>query len=95
MKSDKTLAEGEGRYANSLEVGHNEFEFLLEFGQEHEEFLETVSHTRIVTVPFFAKQFARVLMRAVSDYEAAFGPIDDTDEDECTGLAALPNTLMQ
>ena len=40
--STKSISAKEGRYANLFHVGHNAFEFLLEFGQQ-----DRGIHTRI------------------------------------------------
>lgn len=65
----------EGRYANAFHVGHNAFEFLLDFGQSIPEYEQPQIHTRIITAPVYAKAFAAVLSEAISKYEAAFGAI--------------------
>jgi hypothetical protein len=67
----------EGRYANYFEIGHNAFEFLLDFGQFYSEAPEGRMHTRIVTSPLYAKQLAEVLNRALSQYEQIHGPVPD------------------
>ena len=66
-----------GRYANYFEVGHNAFEFLLDFGQLYSEEPEAQMHTRIITSPIFAKQLAETLNRALYQYEQAYGPVPD------------------
>jgi hypothetical protein len=43
-----------GRYANVLQVGHNAFEFVFDFGQDYQEDHEVQWHTRIVTGPAYA-----------------------------------------
>ena len=65
----------EGRYANYFEVGHNAFEFILEFGQRYLEGEDAKSHTRIVTSPAYAKAFLETLRNSVSKYEQLFGAI--------------------
>jgi hypothetical protein len=75
----------EARYANHFKVGHNEYEFFLEFGQFHVsessddrdsggEDGET-SIGRIVVGPVFARALLETLQRAVDEYEDAHGPI--------------------
>lgn len=71
----------EGKYANYFEIGHNAFEFLLDFGQKYSGFNEGRMHVRIVTGPSFAKELMRVLTRSIEQYERAFGVI--RDEDSC------------
>ena len=41
----------EGRYANHFDVGHNAFEFVIDFGQAYDPADVCRSHTRIVTSP--------------------------------------------
>jgi hypothetical protein len=75
----------EARYANHFRIGHNEYEFFLEFGQFHvsdpavgheggSEDTET-SIVRIVVGPVFARELLDTLQRAVGEYEAAHGRI--------------------
>lgn len=71
----------EGRYANYFEVGHNAFEFLVDFGQLYFEAPEGRMHTRIVTSPIFAKRLAEVLNRALSQYEQIHGPVPGAAEE--------------
>ncbi len=72
----------EAKYANYLEVGHNPFEFLLEFGQHQEGDTEPLFHSRIIANPVYAKAFLDLLRAAVDSYEATFGPIQTpTNED--------------
>jgi hypothetical protein len=72
----------EGRYANYFEIGHNAFEFLLDFGQLYFEAPEASLHTRIVTSPVYAKRLFGVLQRALSQYEASYGRVLDDAEAE-------------
>ena len=64
-----------GKYANYLEVGHNAFEFVLDFGQMYADDKPEQIHTRIVTGPLYAKEFLEVLEESIEQYEEAFGPI--------------------
>jgi len=76
----------EGRYANYFEIGHNAFEFLLDFGQLHGEEPESRMHSRIVVSPFYAGMLLEVLNRAVRQYEQSFGRIPvGADEPDGTG----------
>jgi len=72
----------EGRYVNYFEIGHNAFEFILDFGQYYSEDPEASLHTRIVTSPVYAKALAGVLQQALSQYEASYGRVVDLDEAE-------------
>ncbi len=65
----------ESKYANYFNVGHNAFEFLMEFAQLYSGQGRERVHTRIVTSPAYAKEFFEVLGEAVHAYERSFGPI--------------------
>jgi hypothetical protein len=74
------VADIEARYSNYLDVGHSAFEFLLDFGQHYESDEGTGRiHTRIVTSPYYAKQFARLLEQALHGYEAVHGDIPNEE----------------
>lgn len=70
---------GEGRYANYFKVGHNAFEFVVDFAQLYGEPPMEKVHTRIVTGPAYAKRLLEVLKRAVDEYERAFGVIPEQE----------------
>lgn len=72
--------EPRGEYANYLEVGHNAFEFVLQFGQAFESAAEARVHTRIVTNPVCAKAMLKTLQTSVDSYEAAHGAVDEGAE---------------
>ena len=61
---------GDARYANCFQIGHNAFEFLLEFGQQQSRF-----HTRVYVSPQHARMLAELLMDSLRKYESAFGPM--------------------
>ena len=70
------------RYANWFNIGHNSFEFILDFGQCHPEASQTeasqeVVHTRIVLGPAYAKVLGGMLSESLGRYEAEFGRIPD------------------
>jgi hypothetical protein len=67
----------EAKYANYFEIGHNAFEFLLDFGQKYTGNDECRMHARIVTGPSYAKELMRVLAKSIEQYEQAFGEIRD------------------
>jgi hypothetical protein len=71
----------EARYANYFEVGHNPFEFVLDFGQHHSENGVAHPHTRIVTAPVYAKTLATMLLESIQAYERQRGAIDPVDTD--------------
>jgi Protein of unknown function (DUF3467) len=69
-----------GRYANWFEIGHNEFEFVLDFGQHYAGQAPATRrkvqrHTRIVTTPAYAKALLALLGDVVARYEQLFGAI--------------------
>ncbi len=65
----------EGRYANWFQIGHNAFEFLLDFGQHFPETSEMHLHTRIITSPTYAKALFELLQTSIEQYEESHGPI--------------------
>jgi hypothetical protein len=69
----------EGRYANFFQVGHNAFEFVLEFGQANAP--DSVRYsTRIITSPAYAKTLLGILRESIDRYEQAFGTIPDSGD---------------
>ena len=82
-QEDKDLQTGEpfeGRYANNFQVGHNAFEFVLDFGQFYPENTEARFHTRIVTGPAYAKVLSETLRGSIDQYEQTFGIIPKDSE---------------
>ena len=63
----------EGRYANCFQVGHNAFEFVINFGQLYEVEAEGRIHTRIITSPVYMKAFIETLVESMRQYESQFG----------------------
>jgi hypothetical protein len=63
--------EEEGRYANSFQIGHNAFEFLIEFGQHQAG--ESAFHTRIYVSPQHARILANLLTATLKQHERIFG----------------------
>ena len=67
-------------YVNYFEMGHNPFEFLLDFGQYHPVSGDagdgtTAIHSRIALAPPYAKMLAELLARSVREHEAEYGEI--------------------
>ena len=62
----------EGKYVNYFKVGHNAFEFIIDFGQSYEENPDPRMHTRIVTSPAYAKAFLETLHESIVRYERIF-----------------------
>lgn len=75
----------DGRYANFLCIGHNAYEFVLDFGQFFPESADFQPNTRIITGPAYAKGFLVALREAVERYERRHGPIPDEAADPDTG----------
>lgn len=71
----------DGRYANYLCIGHNAYEFVLDFGQLFPESEDFEPHTRIITGPAYAKGFLATLREAIQGYEQRHGPIPDEAAD--------------
>jgi Protein of unknown function (DUF3467) len=63
----------EGRYANFFQIGHNAFEFLLEFGQQ--DGADGVIHTRIYVSPQHARMLANLMLETLQQHERIFGKI--------------------
>lgn len=62
----------EGQYANYFEVGHNEFEFVIDFGQFYGDDKEVRMHTRIITNPAYVTTLLELLRQANGEYEKKF-----------------------
>ncbi len=68
----------EGRYANYFKVGHNAFEFILDFGQYYSESEEAELNARIVTSPAFAKALFETIRESIEQYEKDHGIIENS-----------------
>jgi hypothetical protein len=82
------------RYSNYFEVGHNPYEFLIDFGQYQPESATVVLHTRIALGPTLAKVLHDMLRDAVVKYEAEHGEIrtiDDAQDPLRVLLQSLPD----
>jgi hypothetical protein len=78
LSDDRAITEA--RYSNHLEIGQNAFEILLDFGQLYNgNDREPRIHTRIITSPFYAKQFSRLLQESISRYEENNGSIPNEE----------------
>lgn len=70
---------GAALYVNYFEMGHNPFEFLIDFGQYHPGADEgdgvTAIHSRIALAPPYAKMLSDLLARSVREHEVEYGPI--------------------
>lgn len=77
-------------YANYFEVGHNAFEFLIDFGQFQPDADDVTLHTRMATGPVHAKLLSALLAGAVARFEAEHGEIADVaDADHLPPLMPL------
>jgi len=72
-------------YVNYFEVGHNAFEFLIDFGQIDPQTGDINLNNRIALGPTHAKILSRLMSGAVSQFETQFGPIQDVHEDDLLG----------
>ena len=59
----------EGRYANFFKVGHNAYEFVLEFGQLYEHEKAPVVHTRIITSSAYVRELLDIIREALLEQE--------------------------
>jgi len=70
----------EGKYANYFKVGHNAFEFVLDFGQYYPENAGAQFHTRIISNPVYTKALLHTLGESIEQYEQTFGAIHGETE---------------
>ena len=73
MTNSSPGARLEARYANSFEVGFNDVEFILTFGQQYESG-DPLVHTRIVMSPTYVQDFLDLVSRTFAEYRAAHEP---------------------
>jgi hypothetical protein len=69
-----------GQYANYCKVGHNAFEFVLDFGQYYPDNGEAQFHTRIISNPVYTKALLQILRESIEQYEQTFGAIPREEE---------------
>jgi hypothetical protein len=60
----------EGKYANFFRIGHNECEFLIEFGQQDERI-----HTRVYVSPHAARVLFDLLIDSLQLHEQETAPM--------------------
>jgi len=60
----------QGHYANLFQIGHNAFEFLIEFGQN-----DGGIHTRIYVSPQHARILSDLLQETLRQHERKFGKL--------------------
>jgi hypothetical protein len=67
----------EGKYANFFKVGHNAFEFVIDFGQFYSGNDDAELYTRIITSPFYAKKLLGTLRESIDQFEQIHGIIKE------------------
>ena len=73
--SERVESDAIGCYANFLVVGHNAFEFVMDFGQVYSGDSTRQTHTRIVTAPVYARAMLETLKTAIEQFEAEHGSL--------------------
>jgi hypothetical protein len=74
-----------GRYANYFKVGHNAYEFIIDFCQYYPAndcYSETEKAElceRFITSPAYAKALMEVLRKSIKEYEDTFGLIEEEE----------------
>ena len=76
----RDAAKLEGKYANYFKVGHNAFEFVIDFSQFYPESEEAELCARIITNPIYAKALLETIRKSIEQYERTFGAISKDDE---------------
>ena len=76
----RDAAKREGKYANYFKVGHNAFEFVIDFSQFYPESEKAELCVRIITPPIYAKTLLKTLRGAIEYYEQTFGIIPSEDD---------------
>ena len=79
-ESFRNGAKVEGRFAKHFNVGHNNFEFVLDIDQFYPENEHAQLYTRIVTSPIYAKALLETLRESVELHEQTHGAIQKEDE---------------
>ncbi len=88
MSDDESMQNAhklEGRYANYVKVGHNAFEFVIEFGQCYDDDKNAYMHSKIMSSPAYVKEFFRTLQKSLEEYEENYGEIHQNTEIEYDG----------
>lgn len=62
-----------GHYANVFQIGHNAFEFVIDFGQQYGADDHARFHTRIVTAPAHVQTLIDTLADSLAHYRGEFG----------------------
>lgn len=77
-------------YANYFEVGHNAYEFLIDFGQIDPRTGDVNISSRLALGPTHAKLFARLLQGAIEKFEEEHGLIPEVRDEEPLGTVLGP-----
>jgi hypothetical protein len=82
------------KYANYFEVGHNPYEFYVDFGQYDPNSEKVQMHTRIVTSPAYAKMMGETLSSSVDSFEREHGTIP-ANADEIDAMEMVRESLKR
>lgn len=82
------------RYANYFEVGHNPYEFYVDFGQYDPNQEKVQMHTHIVTSPAYAKMMGETLSSSVKKFEREHGTIP-ANADEMDAMEMVRDSLKR
>lgn len=66
-----------GHYANHFRIGHNAFEFIIDFGQFYEGNKRAQFSFRAITSPAYALELRNMLSDSLHEYEESFGRVVD------------------
>lgn len=70
---------GEGHYVNYAEIGHNNWEFVFDFGQVWLDGSPAGVYVRIVTSPETAVRMHQLLTDALGRHRSKFGKVQPDD----------------
>ena len=82
-KQDQNIV---GHYTNYFEIGYNDVELLIDFGQHFPETQDAIISSRIITSPTHAKILCHLLKQTLLQYEKKFGTIPLTRNASMNGL---------
>jgi len=71
-----------GQYANHFRVGHNAFEFIIDFGQFYDGNKKADFNFRTITSPAYAMELMEMLAESLREFEANFGKIEHLNNDD-------------
>jgi hypothetical protein len=70
----------EAKYANYFEIGFNEFELVMDFGQLYSPGTSPALHTRIITSPTYAATLLDLLRNVLAEHRRKFGTNETGDK---------------